>query len=66
MDMIAQDKYIDPRIILWCTHKLYKLLNMLKIDDIYDYKLINFMKYISDNHNDIYVFRYNNLIPSHN
>ena len=45
---------------------MYKLSNVFKFDDIYDYQLINFMKFIIDNHNDIYVSRYNNLIPSHN
>ena len=28
-----------------------KLLNVLKFDDTYDYQLINFMKFIFDNHN---------------
>ena len=45
---------------------MYKLLNVLKFDDKYDYQLINFMKLIFDNHNDIYNTSYNNLIPSHN
>ena len=46
--------------------RMYKLLNVLKFDDIYDYQLISFMKFIFDYHNDMYVSRYNHLIPRHN
>ena len=46
---------------------MYKLLKVLKFDDIYDCQLINFMKFIFDNHNDILcVSRYTYLIASNN
>ena len=38
----------------------------MKFNDIYEYQQIDFMKFISDNYNDIHISRYNNLILSHN